>query len=387
MNEDVYGLSLHVYYGFGMRVMYLSAPQKGGSARRPILPIRQVPLVGEVATSEETIEDLNWGISEAVTRWGVNFGEDTNANAAYHALWDDLAKRCRQPNGRAVPLRMVSFGMHCDMNKLVLLLDERAGGGWIGYVVHNEPIATLTTLSRPAVVKLAATLADKIHPLIEQKMREKPTPSTPKAGKAAGSAAASKPTADGPLSFGYKSTWIAVRSNDPQAVAQALSLRGVKPCTWKAGLDAVTSHVFVTPPLAGWVLAVGDTLPADTGPGQSDLHRAWFAGLARAFPEVMYFSTHRVVEWQAWARAVKGKVMRRFAWLGEAGATVWNEGKPTADETRLGLSFPIAGKTPILPDEDHVLALAGAWSINPMTPEQYEVGPGSGWLGKLPRLR
>jgi len=105
--------------------------------------------------------------------------------------------------------------------------------------------------------------------------------------------------------------------------------------------------------------------------------------MAPAFPEVAYFSTHRVVEWHAWARAVKGKVVRRFAWLGESGATFWNEGKPTAAELQVGLHFPIRPGSATLPDEEQVLALAAVWSINPMTPEAYDAAPGSGWQGRL----
>lgn len=191
-----------------------------------------------------------------------------------------------------------------------------------------------------------------------------------------------RPEPDGPEPFGYKATWIAARTSDPQRVAEALGLRDLRISSWRDGLAAAYgAQVFVTPPLSGWVLAVGATLPASNGEGTPDTHLPWFQALAGRFPEVQYFSTHRVVEWHAWAKAVNGVIVRRYAWLGEQGCSIWDDGTPTPEEAKLGLKFPVDLDSATCPDEDHVLAMARAWSIDPGRIDQLDLPPSLGLVG------
>jgi hypothetical protein len=84
-----------------------------------------------------------------------------------------------------------------------------------------------------------------------------------KASKRKGSKTVDRPatsdSTDLPISFGYKISWIAVRSSSGREVADFLGLKKVAPCSWKQGLEWAheSKGVFVSPALDGWTLAVG----------------------------------------------------------------------------------------------------------------------------------
>jgi len=189
---------------------------------------------------------------------------------------------------------------------------------------------------------------------------------------------------DNPVSFGYKCSWLAIRSEDADAVVGAIGLKDVRKCGWKEGIDsAYRDRVFVAPAINGWVLVVGFSLPEVVAAGKLDQLSELLQELGRKFSDVQYFGTHRVVGYQAWARAVNGKITRCYAFLGESGETLRNEGRPTDEETKLGLVFDESN----FPDESDVMNLAGAWSINPTTLEEMQVEKRVGHLGSLPRRK
>ncbi len=102
--------------------------------------------------------------------------------------------------------------------------------------------------------------------------------------------------------------------------------------------------------------------------------------LSERFGDVQYFGTHHGVEYHGWLRARKGKVVRRYAYLGEAGKVLREDGMPTDDEKRLGLVF----NDGTWPDEKSVMKLAGAWSVDPTQLLHLNVAKGVGILGILP---
>jgi hypothetical protein len=63
-----------------------------------------------------------------------------------------------------------------------------------------------------------------------------------------------------------------------------------------------------------------------------------FSRLMQRFDDVQFFGSHRVVDFVAWARAVKGKPTRIFAWSGSDGAVLANIGEQTPEEAKLGFS-------------------------------------------------
>jgi hypothetical protein len=190
---------------------------------------------------------------------------------------------------------------------------------------------------------------------------------------------------DPPQSFGYKCAWIAVRSDSAAAVAEALDLADVGPSTWARGVDAAyAGAVFVTPPLRGWVLAASSALPSnETHADELTPQLVW---LARRFPDVQCFGTHRVVEAHLWARIVNGAFVRKFSYVGDQGIVLWDEGAPTPEEEALGMAFSReSAEEGEVPTEEDVMALAGRWSVDPSRLEEEGLPLSLGLAGLMPK--
>jgi hypothetical protein len=177
-------------------------------------------------------------------------------------------------------------------------------------------------------------------------------------------------TTEGPVgaTFGYKTAWLAVRDAEPDAVVEALALENTEPVEWEDGVERAHARgVFVSPRTGGWVFA---------------LHQGWhdeppdLAGLSRTLgTEVQHFATHRVVEAHAWTRAEAGRVTRAVRVVGETGEES-ELGERTHAEQGLELEDV---------DEETVLAIAGAWSIDPRTLGRVPSESETGIFGFLPR--
>src|SRR5688572_12359090 len=128
-------------------------------------------------------------------------------------------------------------------------------------------------------------------------------------------AVALDPTPDLPIQFGYKNSWLAIKSPTTEAVAQAAGISDLEPANWRTGILAASeSGVFLTPPVNGWVLIIGYTLP-DLDPDRLDAWDRLLRPLAARFPDVCYFGTQRVVGYNAWAKFADGQLMRALAYL------------------------------------------------------------------------
>lgn len=207
-------------------------------------------------------------------------------------------------------------------------------------------------------------------------------------------------TPDRPCPFGYRMSWIAVRSRDTGAVAAALGLANPQVANWRTGIGSVydnalgQSHVFVSPPVNGWTFVVGLPLPHPVGPAFIDKCMPLLAALGQRFVEVQYYIAYPPIDLFAWVRIIDGKVQRAFA-IGDEGV-VLSQGKTTKDERSLGLKlFELrgvrgrkgdAGGALILhPTEEHVMRLAGRWGIDPINIERAPKGaPAVGIIGVAP---
>jgi len=201
----------------------------------------------------------------------------------------------------------------------------------------------------------------------------------------------------GPVSFGYKTAWLAFPSRDTSAVAAALGLREAREVSWSEGVSTAygtrsmfPTPVFVTPPIDGWVLAqVGVALFEDDGKGALD-----FAELSRKFGEVQKFASHRVVEYHEWQRWVEGAPVRRYCWVGERGEVIFEAGTRAKAEGNLVTMADVArlqadeldeaeaedffSRTP---NEDTVMAVAAEWSTDPSKVEERTDLASTGLLG------
>ncbi|MEU8664295.1 hypothetical protein [Actinoplanes philippinensis] len=177
-------------------------------------------------------------------------------------------------------------------------------------------------------------------------------------------------------SFGIKRTWLAVRGTSVEEVAAAVGLTGARPAGWDEGVAAADDEqVFVTPPIAGWILVV-NTVHVHGAESVAQLS-------ARLGAEVQYFGNHRVSDYAEWARAVDGRLVRHVL-CGESlapGVHAEEEGVPTPVEVEIGFSATDPGA--VWADEDDVLRVAGAWSIDPVTLDVVESSPRDGLLGRF----
>ena len=194
-----------------------------------------------------------------------------------------------------------------------------------------------------------------------------------------------------PVSFGYKTAWFAIRSDDTKAVAIALELQDVRLANWQYGINlAVDSSeyvIFVAPPVNGWTLAVG--LPILYEADDHAMERA--TEVSGRFGEVQFFSSMRVSSSYLWFRASNRNVIRLFY---EAEGERRELGEQTDAERALGVSF-FDGSSPeskdprywerkdlVYPDEEHVLKIAGIWSVDPSKLDESGLAPSLGLLGK-----
>ncbi len=203
---------------------------------------------------------------------------------------------------------------------------------------------------------------------------------------------------DAPIAFGYKTSWLAIRSSMAEPVLDALCMNNVQRANWKSGyIAAYKDRTFVSPVLEGWVFVVGHVPALDAG--DANLCWAnWMESLAARFSDVQYFGTHRVVGYHAWARYLHGHQQRAFAYLGESGEILVNCGQPTEGELQLGHKFFDASSPEAesdeywerddlsFPTEDCVMQVAGKWSIDPQTLKDRQHPTEAGWIGTLRQL-
>lgn len=191
--------------------------------------------------------------------------------------------------------------------------------------------------------------------------------------------------------LGLPNRWLAIRSGNPYVVQAALGLYKPTPCSWEEGLSAASEQkLFISPPVNGWVLVFGSSLPDPA----DDVDRCFKFVLegSRKLGQVQFFSYNRVVSYHSWVQADQGKILRAYAW---AGKTLWNQGTPTRAEADLGLSCyeysegpprqAFAQADPIAANTDRVPLLAARWSIDPATIDARTLKQSHGITGRLSR--
>jgi hypothetical protein len=177
--------------------------------------------------------------------------------------------------------------------------------------------------------------------------------------------------------FEQPGRWLAVKAGNAAVVQAALNLHRPTSCSWEEGLaEAREDKLFISPPLAGWVLVVGSGLPEPAEDPDRCYH--FLTGLSRKLGQVQFFSVSRVVHHHCWALLDRGRVYRAYAWGGE---TLWNQGPVTAAEKDLDVvcleyaseQNPFALREAMSANSEKVNQLAARWSIDPgaITPEMW----------------
>ena len=84
------------------------------------------------------------------------------------------------------------------------------------------------------------------------------------------------------------------------------------PCSWEEGLiEARERKLFISPPVGGWILVVGSSLP-DPTEDVDECYR-FLTSLSRKLGHVQFFSTNRFDNHHAWALIDQGRVFRLIA--------------------------------------------------------------------------
>ncbi len=203
-------------------------------------------------------------------------------------------------------------------------------------------------------------------------------------------------TIDSPVAFGYKCIWFAVKTTDQKGVSEIMGLNDVSPCNWDYGItlsSAFDRNIFITPVVDGWTLAVGWGLPKGDSPESLEKVKALADKLSERFGEAQFFGTHRVVEYHCWLKSVNGKTERVYGYLGESGENIAVEGEPTVFERQYNLVNTFSAEAQNedyfdredldYPNEELVMEIAGAWSVNPQLIENNNNIQGLGLLGTL----
>lgn len=193
-----------------------------------------------------------------------------------------------------------------------------------------------------------------------------------------------------PWPFGYKTAWLAIRSEDPKAVAAALELSNVQSTNWVYGVwhsvETDDYQIFVTPPVKGWVLAVGIPFLFEA----DDHQEKRIIALSKQFGEAQFFASMRVSSAYLWARATDGRLMRLFY---EGDGTRRAEGNETPEEKDLNFKFfdssSHESKEPgywqrkdlSFVNEYSVLSVANKWSVDPSKLDSMGLTPALGLLG------
>ena len=195
--------------------------------------------------------------------------------------------------------------------------------------------------------------------------------------------------------LGQPRRWMAIRANHPETIRRALGLVNPETCHWKEGLQrAAERHLFVSPPIRGWVLVFGRDVPVPFD--DIDGFYARMRDIGLALGEVQYFCVDPVHQSHAWMRLMGDKVVReptpgpirlcgkRVPFLPPKPA--WGWCAMTMQRTR-----PMFASHEIDPILDHNLSqihgLAARWSLDPMSVRPSDLAAECGWSGEWHSVR
>ena len=194
-----------------------------------------------------------------------------------------------------------------------------------------------------------------------------------------------------PFLFDRPNRWLAVKCANIHKVQAALGLHNPTPCPLSEGFSRLSEDkLFISPPVKGWILVVGNSLP-DMSEDIDKLYH-FLMRIAGELGSVQYFTANRVLNHHAWARIENNRVHRAYAWAGE---TLWNQGDRTAAERELEmkcyeyghapLPYPFTSRDSHVANTEKVIQLAARWSIDPLAINNQNLRAAFGITGDLSR--
>ncbi|HEX8017739.1 MAG TPA: hypothetical protein VF465_21105, partial [Flavobacterium sp.] len=142
---------------------------------------------------------------------------------------------------------------------------------------------------------------------------------------------------DEPIDFGFKTVWIAVKTDNKERLAEILELKNIQSSNWKSGIEsAYNDGIFITPLIGQWTLTVGMKLANGQLEDINKLEKI-LNKLSSEFGEAQSFGTHRVVEYHHWIKSINGEITRTYSYIGESGENIKVFGELTGPEIGLNL--------------------------------------------------
>ncbi len=294
--------------------------------------------------------------------------------------WEPFLRQANAKTIGAFDSKALSFSVYFDSNCFVFTPGKYNRGGFSGIRESKFTIPSDSSDEEldKAIDRILGACIGKDGKLLADFLKEPPrlSKSGPKEAPSLGISG-----------FGFKNMWFAVKSTDSLNVAHALGISAPREVSWNEGIEAAygKNSVFITPPIDGWVLAVGWGLMSTDATIETEL----IERLSSTFDEAQYFATHRGSEAHCWIKAVAGKIVRAYSYAD--GESTLVEGEPTEVERNSNLfnSFsPEAAKDGYWeqathPDEDFVMRVATTWSINPSELSSRDDIMEKGLLGKI----
>jgi hypothetical protein len=172
--------------------------------------------------------------------------------------------------------------------------------------------------------------------------------------------------------FDRPNRWMAVKCSNIHKVQSALGIHNPTPCPLHEGFARLPERkLFISPPVKGWILVVGNVLP-DASEDIDKLYH-FLTKTARDLGSIQYFSANRVLNHHTWVRIENERIYRAYSWAGE---TLWNQGDRTAAENDLELKcyeygdaplpFPFTARDSHVANTEKIMQLAARWSVDPM---------------------
>ena len=197
-----------------------------------------------------------------------------------------------------------------------------------------------------------------------------------------------------PLMSARPRTWMAVKSRNPEDVARSIGLHEPRLCAVGNALSGLEADLlFVSPPVNGWVIVMGDRLP---GP-DSDIDRCFrfLTETSERVGHVQYFHGNPMLGHHAWAKVIERQVSRAYVWTGE---TTWNQGETSIGEQKCGMhSFDYFADDDeesayqlweiVRQNVEQLPLLASIWSVDPVALEDEAMRTKPGWVGRMPVRR
>jgi hypothetical protein len=194
--------------------------------------------------------------------------------------------------------------------------------------------------------------------------------------------------------FGQPRRWMAFRTRNMGMVRNALGVNNAELCTWQQGLSHVgMRHLFIAPPIRGWILVFGHLLPNPTD--DIDRFYAFMRDVSSEVGEVQFFCLDTALQEHAWVRLIDGNVVRSYVWAEEP---LWNEGSESSAERSLRMqsfdygfrvsdAFGTEWRDKVEHNITNLHALAARWSLDPLQVEAKDFASEFGLSGEVDPLR